>query len=117
MANFVIDNGEVNCYPGQVQYYFKHIVDLSTGPSEHNLAFIQWYKPADSARLRYYFTVDEICNVELWKSDFYPESRDCIILVHNILSRFVPTKYKISTHSNAIEYIAINPINRKLHIR
>jgi len=116
LANFVTDNGDIDCYPGQVQYYFKHIVDLPTGPSEHNLAFIRWYKPADTANLRYYFTIDEICNVELWKPDFYPESRDCIIPVHNILGRFVPTKYQISTRSNAVEYIAINPINRKLHI-
>jgi hypothetical protein len=40
LANFVTDNGDINCYPGQVQYYFKHIVDLPTGPSEYNLAFI-----------------------------------------------------------------------------
>ena len=41
LANFVTDNGDIDCYPSQVQYYFKHIVDLPTGPSEHNLAFIQ----------------------------------------------------------------------------
>ena len=58
LANFVMNNGDIDCYPGQVQYYFKHIVDFPTGPSEHNLAFIQWYKPADMANLRYYFTID-----------------------------------------------------------
>ena len=41
LANFVIDNGDIDCYPGQVQYYFKHIVDLLTRSSEYNLAFIQ----------------------------------------------------------------------------
>ncbi|GET65199.1 hypothetical protein GLOIN_2v1883106 [Rhizophagus irregularis DAOM 181602=DAOM 197198] len=75
-------------------------VDLPNGQMEHNLAYIH-----------------ESCNVELWKSEFYDESRDCIIPVHNILCRFIPSKYRISTRSNAIEYLAINPINRKLQIR
>ena len=45
------------------------------------------------AKMRYYFSIDDdnkTCNVELWRNDFYPESRDCIIPVHNILCRFVP---------------------------
>ncbi|GET63009.1 hypothetical protein GLOIN_2v1786147 [Rhizophagus irregularis DAOM 181602=DAOM 197198] len=60
---------------------------------------------------------DEICNVELWGTKFYPEGQDCIIPVHNILSRFVPIKYKISDRKNAREYLAVNPINRKFNIR
>ena len=87
---------------------------------EHNLAYIRWYRPASTSESRYYFHIDdedESCNVELWKSEFYDESRDCIISVHNILCRFIPSKYRISTRSNAIEYLAINPINRKLQIR
>ena len=51
LANFVMDNRDIDCYPGQVQYYFKHIVDLPTRPSEHNLAFIRWYKLADTTNL------------------------------------------------------------------
>ena len=43
--------------------------------------------------------------------------RDSIIPVQNILCHFVPVKYKTSTRSNAIEYLAINLINRKFHIR
>jgi hypothetical protein len=119
MANFITNNGEVDCYPGQVQYYFKHVVDFPNGPAEHSLAYIRWYKPAETAKIRFYFSNDddENCNVELWKPDFYHESRDCIIPVHNILCRFVPVKYKISRRNNAIEYLAINQINRKFHIR
>ena len=60
---------------------------------------------------------DEICNVELWGTEFYPEGRDCIIPVHNILSRFVPIKYKISDRKNVREYLAVNPVNRKFNIR
>ncbi|EXX67733.1 hypothetical protein RirG_111720 [Rhizophagus irregularis DAOM 197198w] len=104
------------CYPGQVQFFFSHKVDLPDGELEHNLAFIRWYQPANS---RYYFSIedDEICNVELWGTKFYPEGQDCIIPVHNILSRFVPIKYKISDRKNAREYLAVNPINRKFNIR
>ena len=49
-------------------------------------------------------------------SEFYSYGRDSIIPVQNILCRFVPVKCKISNHQDAIEYLAINPINRKFHI-
>ncbi|GET57970.1 hypothetical protein GLOIN_2v1775288 [Rhizophagus irregularis DAOM 181602=DAOM 197198] len=122
LAKFITTDGEVDRYPGQVQYYLKHEIDLPNGPTEHYLAFIRWYRPANTANIRYHFSIDdteetETCNVELWKTDFFPESRDCIIPVHNILCRFVPTKYKISSNRNATEYLAINPLNRKFHIR
>ncbi|CAB4428199.1 unnamed protein product [Rhizophagus irregularis] len=120
LAKFITSDGEVDSYPGQIQYFFKHTVDLPNGQMEHNLAYIRWYRPASTSESRYYFHIDdedESCNVELWKSEFYDESRDCIIPVHNILCRFIPSKYQISTRSNAIEYLAINPINRKLQIR
>ena len=55
--------------------------------------------------------------VELWKNEFYSYGRDSIIPVQNILCRFVPVKCKISNRQDAIEYLAINPINRKFHIR
>ena len=116
LAKFITQDGSVDCYPGQVQFFFSHKVDLPDGELEHNLAFIRWYQPANS---RYYFSIedDEICNVELWGTEFYPEGRDCIIPVHNILSRFVPIKYKISDRKNAREYLAVNPVNRKFNIR
>ncbi|GBC32907.2 hypothetical protein GLOIN_2v1775288 [Rhizophagus irregularis DAOM 181602=DAOM 197198] len=120
LAKFITSDGEVDSYPGQIQYFFKHTVDLPNGQMEHNLAYIRWYRPASTSESRYYFHIDdedESCNVELWKSEFYDESCDCIIPVHNILCRFIPSKYRISTRSNAIEYLAINPINRKLQIR
>ena len=123
LAKFITGNEQVECYPGQVQYYFKHIVDLPNAlQTEHYLAFISWYQPVNKTNVRYHFDIDdneetETCNVELWKTTFYLESRDCIIPVHNILSRFVPIKYRISSHRNAVEYLAINPVRRKLHIR
>ncbi|PKY21650.1 hypothetical protein RhiirB3_435306 [Rhizophagus irregularis] len=86
---------------------------------EHNLAYICWYRPASTSESRYYFHIDdedESCNVELWKSEFYDESRDCIIPVHNIFCRFIPSKYRISTWSNAIEYLVTSCTNRKRQI-
>lgn len=120
LSNFITFDNKVDCYAGQVQYFFKHIIDFEDGPAEHNLAYVRWFKPAETSNVRYYFSIDDeekTCNVELWKNEFYRDGRDCIIPIQNILCRFVPVKYKISTRQNAIEYLAINPINRKFHIR
>ena len=116
LAKFITNDGTVNCYPRQVQYYFVHVVDLPDGPYEHFLAYVRWYQPAGSSNVRYHFRDDETCNVELWSTEFYPEERDCIIPVHHILGRFVPVNYRISTRRNAREYLAINPVNRKFQI-
>lgn len=115
LAKFITRDNDVDCYPGQIQFFLSHKVNLPNGEFEHNLAFIRWYKPTNN---RYHFSItnDEICNAELWLPEFYPEGRDCIIPVHNILSRFVPIKYKISDRVNAREYLAVNPINRKFNI-
>lgn len=115
LAKFITNDMEVECYPGQVQYYFTHVVNFPDGPIEHFLAFVRWYKHVDSANIRYHFSSDDICNVELWNSDFYPKSRDCIIPVHHILGRFVPANYQISNQRNARKYLAVNPINRKYY--
>ena len=119
LAKFMTDNDVVDCYPGQIQYFFTHIVKLPGETSErvHNLAFIRWYNKHESSR--YNFSVDdgETCNVELWSTEFFPESRDCIIPIHHIFGRFVPVTYRISEWSNARKYLAVNPVNRKYHIR
>jgi hypothetical protein len=115
LAKFITEDENVEIYPGQVQYYFTHTVDLPNA-TEHFLAYVRWYKPVNSSNIRYHFNIDEICNVELWCTEFYPESRDCIIPVHHILGRFVPVKYQISNRRNKREYMAVNPVNRKFHI-
>lgn len=116
LAKFITNDGTVDCYPGQVQYYFVHTVDFPDGSCEHFLAYVRWYQPTGSSSVRYHFSDDETCNVELWNTEFYPESRDCIIPVHHILGRFVPVNYRISTRRNAKEYLAVNPVNRKFQI-
>ena len=116
LAKFVTNDDTVDCYPGQVQYYFVHTVDFLNGLYEHFLAYVRWYQPAVSSNIRYYFRDGDTCNVELWNTEFYPERHDCIIPVHHILGRFVPVNYRISTRRNAKEYLAVNPVNRKFQI-
>ena len=49
LAKFMTMNGdEVDCYLSQIQYFFKHTLDLPDGAFEHNLAYVRWYKPVDS---------------------------------------------------------------------
>ncbi len=117
LTKFIIKDGDTDCFPGQVQFFFVHKVNLPNGELEHNLTFIWWYKHVISNRYHFSIDNDEVCNIELWDTEFYPEGRDCIILVHNILSKFVPVKYQISGQKNAKNYLAINLINRKLNIR
>src|SRR2546430_953743 len=45
LAKFITKDGTVDCYPGQVQYYFTHTVDLPNGPAEHFLVYVHWYEP------------------------------------------------------------------------
>ncbi|PKK57318.1 hypothetical protein RhiirC2_798259 [Rhizophagus irregularis] len=39
-TKFITQDGNINCYPGQVQFFFSHKIDLPDGELEHNLAFI-----------------------------------------------------------------------------
>ena len=31
---------EVDCYPGQIQYFFKHTINLPEEDFEHNLTYV-----------------------------------------------------------------------------
>src|SRR6266498_5138224 len=66
LAKFIMSDENVDCYSGQVQYYFSHTIDLPNRPTEHFLTYIRWYQPTDSPDVRYHFSNDEqTCNVEL----------------------------------------------------
>ena len=44
------------------------LVNFEDEPVEHNLAYVRWYKLAETSKVRYYFSIDddeETCNVEL----------------------------------------------------
>lgn len=118
-SKFVTQDNTVDCYPGNVQFFFTHEVNLNGNLVKHHLAYIRWYKHT-TRNNRYHFSIDDAeqtCNTELWDTEFYPTSRDCIIPVHHILCRFVPVKYQLSERRNAKVYLAVNPINRKYNIR
>ena len=121
LAKFISRDGKsVDTYPGQIQFFFEHSIHLFSQNSTHKLAYIKWYKAASSLSIRYHFSINDdvkTYNVELWENSFYPDSRDNIIPVHNILGRFVPVKYKKSDQPNSRKYLAVIPINRKFHLR
>src|SRR5688572_18413309 len=93
LARFADKNNNIDTYPGQVQFYFQHTVKLPGGEKTHYLAYVRWYKPAQTSTKRFYLSVDNddnTCLAELWSHKFYNEAVDCIIPIHHILGRFVP---------------------------
>ena len=46
LAKFMTSDGEVNIYPGQIQYFFKHGINLQDRSVKHFLPYIIWYQPA-----------------------------------------------------------------------
>jgi len=115
LAKFIQDNETTDLFPGQVQYYFEHIMDeLKT----HRLAFIKCYKPAPNQKTQFYTSIDDnerSSNIELWKNEFYDIERDCLIPIHYLYSRFVSSKFVIGK-KNPIAYNAVIPINRQFHL-
>src|SRR3989440_4123982 len=85
------------------------------------VGFVRWYDKADDCRSRFHCQIgnddEKICNIELWKRDFYELSRDCIILIHSILGCFIASTMKIGK-KNPKEYLSVSviSINKKIHI-
>src|SRR5438067_8537790 len=77
-------------YPGQVQFFFEHMIQLPEGPATHSLAFVRWYDKADDRRSQFYC---QIGNDD--ERDFYELSQDCIIPIHSILGHFIAGTMKI----------------------
>src|SRR5438045_1466719 len=69
LIKFISHNGKsVDIYSGQIQYFFEHNIHLSFQNLTHKLAYIKWYKAANSLSIRYHFSIDDdvkTCNVEL----------------------------------------------------
>src|SRR5205807_70263 len=51
-SSYILAKFMTNCYLGQIQYFFTHTVDLPGGASEHYLAYVRWYRHADSAKMK-----------------------------------------------------------------
>ena len=78
-------------------------------------------KAVNNHQTRFYCGInndDRKVNIELWKdAEFYELSRDSIIPIHNIYSRFIPTKFIIGKRkTNQKTYMAVIPINRQFHL-
>src|SRR6059058_4259702 len=85
-------------------------IQLPEGPATHSLAFVRWYDKVDDRRSRFHCQIgnddEKICNIELWKRDFYELSRDCIIPIHSILGCFIAGTMKIGK-KNPKEYLSV----------
>ncbi|GET54352.1 hypothetical protein GLOIN_2v1788017 [Rhizophagus irregularis DAOM 181602=DAOM 197198] len=117
LARFEQEDGTIDTYPGQVQFYFEHTIYLKNSSSlTHSLALVKWYRPAQDHRTRYFCQVDDdikSCNIELWTNGFYDMSRDSIIPVHHILGKFIKCDFNIETRKIK-EYMAVIPLNKKI---
>ena len=116
LARFVQDDGIIDTYPGQVQFFFEHTV-YKPQATVHSLALVRWYKPVRDHKTRYYCQVDEedikSCNIELWSNEFYDLSRDSIIPIHNILGKFIKCKFYTGKKKQK-EYMAVIALNKKI---
>ena len=118
LARFVQDDGTIDTYPGQIQFFFEHTIyqNNSSQPLTHSLALVKWYKPVRDHRIRYHFQVDndiKSCNIELWTNEHFTMGRDSIIPIHNILGKFVKYNFNIGKRK-LIEYMAVIPLNKKI---
>jgi hypothetical protein len=114
LARFADNNNNIDTYPGQVHFYFKHTMKIPNGEKTHYLAYVRWYKPAQTATRRFHLSLDNddnTCLAELWSDKFYEEAADCIIPIQNILGRFIPGTVEIKGRKKEY-FMAIVPINR-----
>jgi hypothetical protein len=119
LAKFIQDNEEIELWPGVVQFFFEHSIKLPTGTKSHHLAFVKWHLQAPNRQTRFTCQIggndDKVCNFELWENKFHETERDSIIPVHNIYSRFIPSKFIVGVR-NPKEYMGVIPINRQFHL-
>jgi hypothetical protein len=117
LARFVQNDETVDTYPGQVQFFFEHAIYLNNKSTTHSLALVKWYKPVQDHKIRYYCQVDDddikSCNIELWSNEFFKLGRDSIIPVHNVLSKFIKSKFYVGV-TKPKEYMAVIPLNKKI---
>jgi hypothetical protein len=103
-------------YPGEVQYYFEHVLHMPDGPKTHQLAYVRWFKPAPSFDVRFkHKFIDGKSNTELWSADYYEEGTDSIIAVHRIYGRAIKINYRCGKKSKN-NYVSIIPLNRRFNI-
>ena len=103
-------------YPGEVQYYFEHILNFPDGSKKHQLAYVRWFKPAPSPDTRFkHKFIDEKSNTELWNANYYEEGIDSIIAVHRIYGRTIKINYWVEKKSKN-NYVSIVPLNHRFNV-
>jgi hypothetical protein len=109
------NDDSTDVYPGEVQYYFEHILRFPDGAKTHLLAYVKWYKnaPTSDIRFRHRFTESAVSNTELWKAEYYQEGYDSLLAVHRILCRATKFKNVIVGKKN---YLSIIPLNRRFNL-
>lgn len=117
LAKFIQEDESIDLFPGEVQFFFEHTIDLPIGTKTHCLAFVKWHKPAQTSQIRFHCRIqgDDECNVELWKHEFYEINRDSIIPIHNIYSRFISSNLMVGKRTPK-PYMAVIPINRQFYL-
>jgi hypothetical protein len=118
LAKFIQEDETTDIFPGTVQFFFEHTIELPIGTKTHHLAFVKWHLPAPNQQTRFYCKTNNgrsVCNIELWKYEYYETGRDSIIPIHNIYSRFVSSKFMVGSRRPKL-YMAVIPINRQFHL-
>ncbi|RHZ48249.1 hypothetical protein Glove_554g9 [Diversispora epigaea] len=119
LAKFASEDDSINIYPGQIQFFFVHEIKQIYNvelwntefypksrdciiPVHHILGWLTKFASEDDSiniypgQIQFFFVheIKQIYNVELWNTEFYPKSRDCIIPVHHILG-WLSIKFQI----------------------
>ena len=118
LAKFVQVNDTVEVFPGQVQYFFEHEVNLPGRKQIHLLACVRWFLPVSNHETRFHCRIDndiQSCNVKIWITNFYDTSMDCIIPVHDIFGRFIPANFIIGKR-RPVTHMTVILIGRRFHM-
>lgn len=104
---YVKVNGQTIRRPGQIQFFFTHVLDAFDDEGEeikavHYFAFVRWYCFADprSQQLSSFQTE----NSGAWQDTFEDISQDCILPVHRIYSK-ISIKHQYLKNINIITFL------------
>ena len=100
-------NEDPSAFPGQVQFFVRHVQRINGIDRTHYFAFVRWYLIHKSNQ------DFEDQDVFLWKDRFEPVSFHCIIPLARIYSPIAIAKYKATTRSERC--VAVIPVAKKIH--
>lgn len=85
----VNDEGEKVLWPGQVQFFFRHTLQLETMEGafqdfDHYFAFVRWFNPANENQILSEFENDD--DTSCWQNSFEEMTEDCVLPVHMLHS-------------------------------